>query len=381
MVLLAIVAEDKPFHSGNLYHIQQTMDKTKADVINGVMSGNYVQRGEPAIFDKLSRAEAAVRIGVDVVLELSPSYAVRSAEYFSMNALKIITSIPEVKYLSFGTEMEEDELIYLKEAAKILYEEPKEFKSLLKEYTKTGISFPKARSMVLCRIAGDKVSKAVDNPNNLLATEYLKSLLYYKSDIIPVSVKRFGADHDSFYSSGNINSASALRKIYKEKDFEKFFSSVPKDVFNIYKEKTGFNYEAFKVAQKANLLKAPLDVLKEIDGISEGLENRIKKALLSDDRDSLEDIIKTKRYPMSRIRRTLLCSYLDILSSDRDKTPKYAKILAYSEKGQKILNTIKKTSNIPLIKNMTSLKKYPELKEIYEKEAVKDRIYDLYSGI
>ena len=156
MKLAAIVCEYNPFHKGHQYHIEETKQLTDCDGVVAVMSGSFVQRGEIALFSKEARARAAVLCGADLVLELPPQFAVRSAEAFAFNALKIITSIPEVKYLSFGAESENTESI--KRAAEILSEEPEEYKAALKAELKKGISYPDARQRALKKIGEDERS-------------------------------------------------------------------------------------------------------------------------------------------------------------------------------------------------------------------------------
>jgi len=211
MKLAAIVCEYNPFHKGHQYHIEETKRKTGCDGIVAVMSGNFVQRGEGALFSKETRAKAAVLGGADLVLELAPYFAVQSAEAFSLGALKIITSIPEIKYLSFGAE--EENIDILKKAASILTDEPQSYKTALKEELDKGISYPTARQKALLKIGENDAAKALSSPNNILGVEYLKALKKFKSDIVPIAVKRVGAAHDS-KAAGDMVSASYLREAY-----------------------------------------------------------------------------------------------------------------------------------------------------------------------
>lgn len=368
MKLAAIVCEYNPFHKGHQFHIEETKRITGCDGIVAVMSGNYVQRGEGAIFPKEERAKKAVFGGADLVLELSPLFSVRSAEDFSKSAVKIITSIPEVKYLSFGAE--EDNIEPLKRAAEILFKEPCEYKSFLKEELKKGISYPKARENALVKMGEDDAARVLSTPNNILGVEYLKALKSFSSEIEPVLVKRIGAGHDS-KEENEFPSATYLR--------EEFYRG-NRDFSNDYKH--FLDRENFEKMILSRIISMSEADLMEIAGVSEGLENRIKKAAkVVKTLDELSESVKTKRYTMSKIRRVLLCAGLGIRKIEEDKLPAYAKILDFNEKGQRILNTIKKTAEIPIIKNMTALKKAEEIDLIrqYEKEAALDMLYRLYT--
>ncbi len=379
MKLAGIICEYNPFHNGHLYHIAKTRRLAGCDGIISVMSGSFVQRGEAALFDKESRAKAAINSGVDIVLELSPLYAVQTAELFAFNAVQILSSIPEIKFLSFGAET--DDICLLKKCAELLSSEPKDYKNELKTLLSTGISYPLARAKALEHTGFENLSQILSSPNNILGVEYLKALIRLQSDIEPVIVKRKGADHDSFTGEEGFLSASAIRQLIRDKNYSSFKATVPEELYSVYKNQKAFDYEEFDRAILSNIIKMPLSELKKISGVSEGLENRIKKAAYaSKSLSELLDKVKTKRYTHSGLRRILLSSYLGIYDEDRQKSPKYVKILAFSERGQEILNTIKKTSSIPIIKNMKALKslKNPELIKAYERDVQFDLIYDLY---
>jgi len=378
MKLAAIICEYNPFHSGHMYHIEETKRLTDCDGIIAVMSGNFVQRGEAAVFDKKDRAKAAILCGADVVFELSAVHAVQTAELFARNALKIIASIPEIEYLSFGAEC--DDVSVLKKTALLLSEEKENYKTELKRLLDSGLSFPAARQQALILSGEEKAGEVLNYPNNILGVEYIKALIKYGSDIKPVLVKRKGAAHDSDEMCDGFFSASKLRAFLSDGDEELFKIGIPSLAFEVFRNSPKFDYDAFNRAVVANIIKMPVSELKCISGISEGLENRIKKAVLGvNSLDELLTAVKTKRYAHSSIRRIILSSYLGITEKERFTLPSYIKVLDYSEKGQKILNVIKKSSELPVIKNMKALKDADdEIKNIYEKEAELEYIYKLY---
>lgn len=379
MVLAAIVSEYNPFHKGHQFHIEETRRITGADGVIAVMSGSFVQRGEGAIFSKEIRANAAICGGADLVLELAPTFAVQSAERFARGALKIITSIPEVKYLSFGAE--DEGIDNIKRAAEILACEPEEYKAALKEELLKGISYPEARQNAFVKIGEKEAAEVLSQPNNILGVEYLKALKRFNSKILPVAIKRKGAVHDSKIS-GEFSSASFLRDAFYSGDIKAFESGIPEESAKLFNNQPYLNKENFEKMILSRIISMSEAELKEISEVSEGLENRIRKAALS--AKTLEELaqsVKTKRYTMSKVRRILLCAGLGIKKEEAFLLPPYAKILAFNENGQKILNTIKKTSEIPIIKNMTALKKLGDSALIrqYERETELDRLFSIYT--
>lgn len=381
MKLAAVVCEYNPFHSGHLYHIEKTKAETGCDGVIAVMSGNFVQRGEAAIFSKEERAQAAVNSGADLVLELSPFFALQTAEIFAANALKIITSIPEVCYLSFG--IEDNSRKGIERTAQIFSKEAEAFSHLLKQKLGEGVSFPAARHAALEEMGENEAAEILKKPNAILAVEYLKALKKFGSAIEPVYITRKGAAHDSSAETDGFFSASRLREIICGENPERIYLSVPREAFEVYKNAKPFKSAAFEKAVIANLLKMPAEELAKITDVSEGLENRIKACAESaQSLKELADAIKTKRYTHSRIRRILLSSYLGIYDSEKYITPPYAKILGFNKNGRKILNRIKKTSKIPIVKNMKAVKalKDPEIIRLYEREIQADKIYGLFEG-
>ncbi len=380
MKLSGIICEYNPFHMGHFYHIEETKKKTGCDGIIAVMSGNFVQRGEGAIFEKSLRAKAAISSGADIVFELSPLYAVQSAELFAKAAVKILSSIPEVKYLSFGAETDDENALF--SVAKELANESPEFKEEVKSLLKTGISFPKARQEALSKILPDINAEILSSPNNILGIEYLKSIYTLGADISPCIIKRKGASHDSKEDKEGFFSASHLRELVKGEGTSALSGKVPEDAFKIFENAPVFDFEGFSKAVLSGIINMPKDELSKIQGVTEGIENRIKKeSEKAKTLDELSSLTKSKRYTAASIRRILLSSYLGIKKGEGETLPSYIKILDFSPKGQEILNTIKKTSHLPIIKNMNGLKKEsPVIREEYEKCSRLDRIYSLYQG-
>ena len=234
MKTAGIIAEYNPFHKGHEYQIRYTKEKLKADYVIVAMSGDYVQRGTPALISKHARAEMALRCGADLVLEMPVSISTASAEAFAMGGVSLLDSLGIVDILCFGSES--GEISALKELAEILVEEPEEYKKLLKSFLSEGLTFPAARSQALTEyfknprnFSGDdfdgvltpllnEVTQILNTPNNILGIEYCKALLRLNSQICPVTIRREGMGyHETTVPEGD--SASSSPDLQSSTDF------------------------------------------------------------------------------------------------------------------------------------------------------------------
>ena len=225
MKTAGIIAEYNPFHKGHEYQIRYTKEKLKADYVIVAMSGDYVQRGTPALISKHTRTEMALRCGADLVLEMPVSISTASAEAFAMGGVSLLDSLGIVDILCFGSES--GEISALKELAEILVEEPEEYKKLLKSFLSEGLTFPAARSQALTEyfknprnFSGDdfdgvltpllnEVTQILNTPNNILGIEYCKALLRLNSQIRPVTIRREGMGyHETTVPEGDLVSSS-----------------------------------------------------------------------------------------------------------------------------------------------------------------------------
>ena len=225
MKTAGIIAEYNPFHKGHEYQIRYAKEKLKADYVIVAMSGDYVQRGTPALISKHARAEMALRCGADLVLEMPVSVSTASAEAFAMGGVSLLDSLGVVDMLCFGSES--GEISALKELAEILVEEPEEYKKLLKSFLSEGLTFPAARSQALTEyfknprnFSGDdfdgvltpllnEVTQILSTPNNILGIEYCKALLRLNSRIRPVTLRREGMGyHETTVPEGDSASPS-----------------------------------------------------------------------------------------------------------------------------------------------------------------------------
>ena len=234
--VLGIVAEYNPFHNGHLYHLEQSKKLTSSNYTVAVISGNFTQRGSTSLIDKWSRAEMALQSGVDLVIELPLLYAISSAENFADGAIKILDSMKIVDYVSFGSETSNVDV--LSQIADILYNEPKEYKSILSNELQKGLSFPKARENALLMYFNDisKYANILSSPNNILGIEYIKSLKKHKSNIQPISIARFESGYNDITYSENIASATAIRNIVKNNGFDILKKLLPISNYKILME-------------------------------------------------------------------------------------------------------------------------------------------------
>lgn len=398
MGVLGLITEYNPFHNGHLYHIEQGKKITGAKHVICVMSGNFIQRGEPAIINKWARAKTALLNGVDLVIELPMVYAMSSAEYFAYGAVKILNDIGVVDYLCFGSES--GEIKPLDDIANILYNEPDLYKSLLKNELKKGLSYPVARSRSLTKYLNIKkdfslnVSNLLDKPNNILGIEYLKALKRLNSDIEPATIKRINNNYNTKDITGNISSATAIRKyILKSphRSLENILdATLPKPSYKILNKEFSsgrgpVSASCFFHIISALIRKMSPSQLRDIVYVSEGLENRIKNAAADTGTyDELIDKISTKRYTNTRIQRILMSIMIGITSSDMNNFnihfgPQYARVLAFNKLGINLMSLIKKRTSIPLMLKTSDFINScnPLLKKMLKLESLSTDLYVL----
>ncbi len=372
----AIICEYNPMHNGHAYHISETRRITDSDGIISLMSGNFVQRGEGALFDKYTRAKAALKGGADLVLELPALFTLQSAERYAMNAVKTLNALNCVDFLSFGAEC--DDILKLENIARLISDEPDEYKKIIKDELLSGVSFPTARAHSVEKLLGGDSAETLLSPNNILAIEYLKALRRTNSSIKPIAIKRLGAHHDSSDITEGTASASAIRSIIINGGIENAMAFIPEECRDIYLGSPIYDFNTMNKAVIAEICKMGTENLKEIADVSEGLENKIyKSALVANNLTELAEMVKSKRYTLSRIRRILICAYLKITKEDLNKNPEYIKILGFNAVGQSILNDAKKVASLPLAKNRNQIKGNSAAEELWDRELLYDRIFEL----
>ena len=380
MKVAAIICEYNPFHKGHEYQIARTRELCGADFIVAIMSGNFVQRGDVAIFSKELRAKAAIASGADLVIELPTVFAMQSAEFFAKGGVSIANALGIVDFLSFGAEC--DDVHQLQEVAVFLSGEPAEFSAVLKEQLDKGMAYPAARAAAISRFLGSDAAELISSPNNILAIEYCKALYTSGSGITPVAVERKGVHHDSLNSSAGFASATHLRQLIMSGKTDDALLYIPNHCHEFFKDADVHCIAAMEKSIIAELIKMPIEALAEICDVSEGMENRIKAAVIKAGTvGELADLIKTKRYTLSRIRRIILSAYLGITDDLRRISVPYIKILDHNEKGQELISKMKKSASLPIVRNTSQINKLknPEFKDFWERERVFDKLYEMFT--
>ena len=347
MKICACIAEYNPFHLGHLKHLDYIKSELGAEKLIVIMSGNFTQRGSPAVLNKFTRARHAVLSGADLVIELPTVFATSNAETFALGAINILNSLGCVDGLCFGIESgTKEEYIAL---ANAMNDESKEFKKALKEQLDKGVSLAKAKFDAVKSINNEHYNQElISSPNNILGLEYTKALLKLKSKIEIFPMFREGNHNDINLKSG-ITSATSIRQALMIGKKNKVKRCVPKVVYQDLKDYP-FGFDNLIMS---SVLKTSIQQMAEIADCTEGLENRIKA--LSKDNNSLDALLEkvsTKRYTQARIRRILLACLLGInkgLVQSCLEHKLYAKILAVNKDAKQLISLISSSSSIPIL--------------------------------
>ena len=376
MNITGIIAEYNPFHNGHLYQINQ-IKKNGADYIIVVMSGDFLQRGTPAILDKWTRTRMALSSGADLVIELPAVFATASAQYFARGGVSILDKLGVVDSISFGCET--DNLSLLKECASYLWQEPDSYKEKLQAYIKEGKAFPKARENALTDILGPDASVFVSSPNNILGLEYCIALLERNSSIQPMPILRKGNGyHEEDLSEQNLPSATAIREhlssVFKTEHTNNPLSHNDKKI-NVFAPKTNLSaylpscvisileenqnklllsQDSLSLLIKYKLLSKSNELEKYAD-VTPDFADKIRKKLNHFETFSqFADLLKSKDLTHTRITRALTHILLDITQDmytdikNCDYAP-YARVLGFHNRALPLLSEIGKKSSIPLI--------------------------------
>ena len=346
MQAVGIVAEYNPFHNGHLHHLQETKKLTNLPVI-AVMSGSFMQRGEPAFMDKWQRARLAVENGVDLVLELPATFSLRSAEFFARGAVNILKATGCVTHLSCGAESPNTDFVKL---ASIITSEA--FQKELQSLIKTGLPYASAYEQTLQALAG---IEALNTPNDILALEYSKAL--QNTSITSLFIQREVANYNDANIEGNIASATAIRKAFSENNMDSLKKVVPQNVWQALENHEAINEKLLwnLISYRLRLL-APSEIANRCQ-CTEGLENLLKQAANSTTLEEAIALCSNKRYPATRIRRLFMQLLLDKERSYLEQAePAYIRVLAFNDVGRQLLKIMKETATLPII---TKLGKNP----------------------
>lgn len=354
MKILGVIVEYNPFHSGHAYHLEKSISMTNATHTIAVMSGNFVQRGEPALMDKWTRAKIAVDNGVDLVIELPFVNAISSAEKFAFGSISILDQMGIVNDIVFGSENGNVDTI--EGIADYLVNENDEYKEALQRFLSKGISFPAARDSALRELT---VNVEQLKSNDILGIEYIKAVKQLGSDIKYHALQRQNVDYHSLDVVDSFASATGIRNQIKKNDFLGVRFSVPAMTYNYISDYRNFLFiDDYYEILRYKILSESSEYLSEIHEVAEGIENRIIESMKkSTDMTTFLENVKTKRFTMTRIKRIMLNILFDVKTKEVDEydllTPKYLNILAADDKGLEILRLLKKNEDLNIITNLS----------------------------
>lgn len=367
MNIAVIIAEYNPLHNGHLYHIEKTRQITDADAVAVIMSGNFVERGEPAILDKSIRARHAIECGADIVIELPCLYATSAARYFAEGAIRTAVNIKGTKFLSFGSECGDIDLLNTLSA--LTHSEP--FNTSIKACLMEGDSYPVAHEKAIKNALNSanigenalKIdTKSLISPNNILGLEYIAAINRLNADITPITIQRVGNGyHDDLLIDSDYPSATAIRKALKTKD--NIANYVPKTILHDLQNTPNIDTNRlFTVIAMRLLDNKTFECYED----NEGLINRVRESIsIAKNLDELISLSHTKRYTISRIKRVLLHIALNHTPQLLNAPVDYARVLAVKEDRLDLLS---------LIQNQ------PSDSALYHNDLYANKIYNLIGG-
>lgn len=360
MQAVGVIVEYNPFHNGHQWHIEAAKKQSGCPFVIGVMSGNFVQRGEPAIFDKWKRAEMAICGGADLIIELPAAFAVRSAQYFAAGGIRLLNSLGVVSSICFGAE--NADLTLLKKIAAATREQ-----QIMKDmhvHLKSGKTYAAALGQSLenqYQISPNTIT----SPNNILAVEYLRAMETFAPNLIPVPVARQQSQYNDTAITAPFASATAIRHalLNSMSITDEIKSVLPITTLNIIQhaladQRGPVTYSNFSNIILAQLRSASLDTLEQLPNVSEGLHYKIRDcALLAANINQLFSHLKSKRYPYTRLQRIMIHSLLGTtkkqLAAFDESGPLYARVLAFNQQGRTLLKYMSQHSRIPIITKTT----------------------------
>ncbi len=366
MKIAAVIAEYNPFHNGHLYQLNKIRKEHGADRIIIVMSGDFAQRGIPAIVDKHLRTRMALECGADLVLELPVYYALGSAEYFAQGAIALLDKLGVVDILHFGSEA--GDISSLSQCASTLATEPAEYSAALNNYLRQGVSYPTARSKALSDYLGassDSLTNILNSPNNILGIEYIKALLQRKSRIQPITLTRNGSDYNATnITIGEFASANAIRlQLAKQHESsDKLSDYIPSAAYELLTNtsKQHFLYaNDFSSILYYKLLEEAQTGYTDYYDVTSALSDKLLKNLYA--YTNFNDFCmlnKSKDLTYNRISRCLMHILLNMKQNTiealrADDYIHYARILGFRKESSDLLSSIKANASIPLISKLS----------------------------
>ncbi|WML43594.1 nucleotidyltransferase [Neobacillus sp. PS3-40] len=365
MKSVGVIVEYNPFHNGHSYHLEAARALSKADVVIAVMSGDFLQRGEPALVSKWYRTKMALLSGVDIVFELPYLFATQKAEVFANGAISILDAAG-CDSLCFGSESGNTHSFH--KTIEFLDSHQESYEEELRKYIKTGVSYPKALSMSFEHLTHSEELLNLTTPNNILGFQYMKSIKRQNSSILPLTFKRKNAEyHDESFSSETIASATSIRKALFSDDcssvsIDQYVPSTTNNLLKEYIHHYGIlhQWEIYWPYLQFRILQCDPMELKDIYEVEEGIENRlIAAATESNCFHEFMEKVKTKRYTRTRLQR--ICTHILTntkkaeMQQNQEKAT-YLRLLGMTKKGKEYLNKTKHHFSLPLVSKVSSFK-------------------------
>ncbi len=368
MSVTGIIAEFNPLHTGHKLLIERAK---KQGAVICVISGNFVQRGDTAIYEKQLRAKSALLCGADLVIELPVCYSMSTAQNFALGGVSLLSSIG-CDQIMFGSECGDiDKLV---KTSEILQSE--DFSARLRTFLDKGITFAAARQQAAeeCGVG----SEILKGANNNLGIEYITAACNINSKVGFKTIKRQGAMHDSPYLDNDFVSASALREKIKQDEFELCEKYFPKEVIALFEKADYSDIRRIENAILASLRSMNETEFSSLPDLSEGMENKLLSQIkLANSLDSLYNGMKVKRYTLARIRRLVLSAFLKLDNSMFMKAPPYLRVLGFNQTGEDIIRQHSKNSSIPVIMRAIEIENLnSDAKKVFQTEC---RATDLYA--
>lgn len=365
MQAVGVVVEYNPFHNGHAYHVQQAKKITGADVVIAVMSGQFLQRGEPALVDKWSRTKMALASGVDIVIELPYVFSTAQANQFAYGAISLLDAM-QCQSFAFGSE--DGSIAPFLNTITLINDHSSVYNDLVKQYIRLGISYPKALHEAFHQLQQYKPDQYInlDQPNNILGLQYIEAVQKRNSSMQPVTIQRVGAQyHDDADKMSSIASATGIRKaLFEENDLSNVEQFMPVASYNELKKwytlyGTFASWEKFWPLLQFAILRYTPEQLTAFADVTEGIQYAlIKHATTSNSYFEFMNALKSKRYTWTRLQRIVTHIYTGITKQQLHAftEPSYIRLLGMTEVGQHYIRERKKSLELPLISRVAASK-------------------------
>lgn len=353
-----VIVEYNPFHNGHLHHIKQSKILTDADIVIAVMSGHFLQRGEPSFVNKWRRTKMALLNGVDLVIELPYAFATAPAVDFAKGGIALLDALG-CKSIAFGSEEGQIEPFLAVYSA--IEAQTSTFQSNVQQAVKNGVSYAKALNSGYEQLttASTKKFANLSLPNNILGYHYVEQIFKQKSDMKPITIPRVASGyHDAIHEGTTIQSATGIRQAVFDESLQTVESFMPASNYALLQQTNFMNWERLYPLLRYELLRTPAAELARFAEVTEGIEHLlIKAARTCETFQQFMERIKSKRYTWTRLQRMLTHIFTAFTSEQLhdSQMPSYARILGMTENGQKYISTHKKQFTLPLVSRAASL--------------------------